>query len=74
MEAGDLLSARLRKSTHHDEIESGVISLASPLEVQTPEHPSVELRSAVERQFTRMNEAHDRIRTKLLCSDSDTAK
>jgi hypothetical protein len=73
METGDLLSARLRKLTQHDEVDSG-FGISRSSEGQTDEQDSDHLRTVVEQQFMRMNDAHDRIRSEMLCVDSNGRK
>jgi hypothetical protein len=80
MDAGHILSRRLIKATELDQTRTQAgtsFSFSSPSLTANdlPDDPhredvSRELRSAVERRFMRMNEAHDRIRTEMLGGNS----
>lgn len=82
MNVGDNVSTSLMRLTGTNQIEARP-AISSPLfqpqsltakgmpTGSTVDHdsaPARDLRSVVERRFMRMNEAHDRIRTELLCS------
>ncbi|MBC8031239.1 MAG: hypothetical protein H7Z16_14085 [Pyrinomonadaceae bacterium] len=84
MDAEGILSTRLIRWTELDQIGArpGILfstSSESPEDERIPHDPNREktprnLRSVVERRFMRMNEAHDRIRTEMLCPNSTTPK
>ena len=79
MSAADILSRRLVRWTELDQSGPDWNSFQSPSlsthdlpSEPTREAGSRELRFAVEQQFRRMNNAHDRIRTEMLCANNDS--